>query len=102
MSLSDIITQDIAAIFSGDYAIQATHDNGPVNETFNVIFDRPAVRALENFEPVQSNDPFIYMAAADAANVDKNSQFTISGTVYYVRTIENNHQGILKIFLTED
>lgn len=100
MGLRDHIASDLAAVFAQGVAIAATHANGEVNESVRVIFDNE--RAVTNDEMISTSRPSILIETAAAGNVDEASEFTISGTTYYVADILPDDEGVTAIDLTED
>jgi hypothetical protein len=88
-TLSQTILADLASIFAGDLAVNATHINGATN-------------GLEGWGEISSSGPAIEIQTADLTNVDRASTFTISGTVYYVIEIQPDQDGVTTILLSED
>jgi hypothetical protein len=101
-TLSQTILADLASIFAGDLAVNATHINGATNETLRVLFNNPHQIGLEGWGEISSSGPAIEIQTADLTNVDRASTFTISGTVYYVIEIQPDQDGVTTILLSED
>jgi len=51
---------------------------------------------------IENPTPAIYIKTSDSGNVDEDSSFTISGTVYYPMEIEPDFEGMKKINLSTD
>lgn len=96
------VLDDLDAVFDAGLAVDITHVNGATNETIKGFFDDPYQTGLVGDAEFNNPAPAIFIQTADCGNVDENSEFTISGTVYYVIEIEPDNEGMKKINLSKD
>ena len=96
------ILSDVDAIFSDGLTVDVVHVNGAVNETIQGLFENPYSSGLVGDGDIENPTPAIYIKTSDSGNINEDSNFTISGTVYYPINIETDMEGVKKITLSKD
>jgi len=104
VSLISTIGKDIDSIFAinSDFVIPATHVNGAVNETLQVLFDRSRELLLEDDMALSTAQVSIQVRTADMTNIDRDSQFTIESELYFVLEIQEDVEDVTLITLSQD
>jgi len=99
-----MITGDVDSIFSGDFAQEITHHYGESStESIQGIFMDPYESMELSGVAVESALPSVLIKTSQAGNVDRESSyFTIESTTYHIVELENDDNGITKIYLSQD
>jgi hypothetical protein len=103
MTIQQQLLDDLDAVFDAGLTIEITHtyNGGGSNETLKVFFDNPYQPGLSRDE-VESQNPSILVQTADAGNIDRNSEFTILSTTYYVVENQSDNEGVTRIIISQD
>jgi len=103
MNIRTQIITDLDAIFTDGLALDITHiyNGGGSSETLRAFFDNPYDRALARDDIVASR-PSILVRTSEAGNIAGGSEFTISGSTYYLTEPENDQEGTTRFYLSED
>lgn len=103
MTIQTQIITDLDALFTDGLALDITHtyNGGGSNEILKAFFDNPYDQALAR-DDVAASRPSILVRTSEAGNIVKGSEFTISGTTYYLTEPENDQDGITLFYISED
>jgi hypothetical protein len=101
VTIAQQILDDLDSVFDAGLTIEIIHIYGQNSETLKAFFDRPYQRALAGDE-VETINPSILIRTSQASNIDRDSEFTILGTKYYITEIEADNEGVTRIILSED
>jgi len=103
MAIQTQIISDLDAIFTDGLALDITHtyNGGGTSETLKAFFDNPYDRALAR-DDVAASRPSILVRTSEVGNIDTGSEFTISGTTYYLTEPENDQDGVTRFYISED
>ena len=101
MTIAQQILNDLDSVFDAGLTIEITHTYDQNNEILKAFFDRPYQTALTGDE-IETINPSILIRTSEASNIDRDSEFTILGTKYYITEIEADNEGVTRIILSED
>jgi len=105
MTLQEVITADLSAIFTNGFAVTATHTygGGSDQEEIDVLFQTsPELTMEDRGGGITTALPSILLLTSAAGNIDRDSSFAIDDRVYYVLEIEPSVEGVTRIWLSDD
>jgi len=104
MTINEQILSDLDAIFTDGLTIDITHtyNGGESSETLKAFFDRSYGVALQEGVGIESASLSILIRTSEVGNIDRDSEFTIQDTTYYVIENQGDDQGVTRILISED